>query len=149
MKKKLNLQKEIFGDELFISKMKKATTVVKEPASVYEEPALFPEKKEDMSTDKAGLEKATSLDGLEKLICDCTKCRLHQGRNKFVFGTGNPNADQASSRECFENSSGVGIAVQRWESVANASVTKVRGERSVVVSGDLRAELRTFFRKVC
>ena len=45
----LNLQKEIFGDELFISKMKKATTVVKEPASVYEEPALFPEKKEDMS----------------------------------------------------------------------------------------------------
>ncbi len=91
--KSLNLQKEIFGDELFISKKKKATTVVKEPASVYEEPALFPEKKEDMSADKAGLEKATSLDELEKLICDCTKCRLHQGRNKFVFGTGNPNAD--------------------------------------------------------
>ena len=84
--KSLNLQKEIFGDDLFISKKKNPTAVVKEPASVYEAPALFPEAKEDW-------EKAKSLDQLEKLICDCTKCRLHQGRNKFVFGTGNPNSD--------------------------------------------------------
>ena len=82
----LNLQKEIFGDELFIPKKKRATTLVKEPTSVFEEPALFPEEKEDW-------EKTTSLDELEKLICKCTKCRLHSGRNKFVFGTGNPNAD--------------------------------------------------------
>ncbi len=26
-------------------------------------------------------------------ICGCTKCRLHEGRNKFVFGVGNPAAD--------------------------------------------------------
>jgi uracil-DNA glycosylase len=26
-------------------------------------------------------------------ICACTKCRLHEGRNKFVFGVGNPAAD--------------------------------------------------------
>lgn len=26
-------------------------------------------------------------------ICNCTKCRLHEGRNKFVFGVGNPAAD--------------------------------------------------------
>lgn len=26
-------------------------------------------------------------------ICNCTNCRLHEGRNKFVFGVGNPNAD--------------------------------------------------------
>jgi DNA polymerase len=82
----LNLQKEIFGDELFIAKRKRSTSVVKEPASFFEEPALFSEEKE-------GWEKAASLDALEKLICDCTKCRLHNGRNKFVFGTGNPNAD--------------------------------------------------------
>lgn len=84
--KTLTLQKEIFGDELFISKRKRTTAVVKEPSSFFEEPALFSEEKE-------GWEKAASLDELEKLICDCTKCRLHSGRNKFVFGTGNPNAD--------------------------------------------------------
>ena len=84
--KRLTLQKEIFGDELFISKNKRKTSVVKEPSSLFEEPALFPEEKE-------GWEKAKSLDELEKLICNCTKCRLHEKRNKFVFGTGNPNAD--------------------------------------------------------
>jgi uracil-DNA glycosylase family 4 len=84
--KSLNLQKEIFGDDLFIPKKKRAVTVIKEPPSVYEEPALFPEEKDEW-------EKTTSLDKLEKLINNCTKCRLHQGRNKFVFGTGNPNAD--------------------------------------------------------
>ena len=47
---------------------------------------MFPGEKEEW-------EKAKSLDKLEKLICDCTKCRLHQGRNKFVFGTGNTNSD--------------------------------------------------------
>ena len=26
------------------------------------------------------------------MICNCTKCVLHKGRNKFVFGSGNPNA---------------------------------------------------------
>ena len=84
--KRLTLQKEIFGDELFIPKTAEFKSFEKESESVFEEPALFPEEKEDW-------EKATSLDQLEKLICDCTKCRLHQGRNKFVFGTGNPNAD--------------------------------------------------------
>jgi DNA polymerase len=84
--KSLNLQKEIFGDDLFIPKTKRKTSIVKEPSLLYEEPALFPEEKE-------GWKKATSLDEFEKLICNCTKCRLHQGRNKFVFGTGNPNAD--------------------------------------------------------
>jgi len=84
--KRLTLQKEIFGDELFIPKKTEFKSFEKESESVFEEPALFPEEKEDW-------EKSTSLDQLEKLICDCTKCRLHQGRNKFVFGTGNPNAD--------------------------------------------------------
>jgi uracil-DNA glycosylase len=84
--KSLTLQQEIFGDELFISKKTKNISVVKEPASVFGESALFPEEQEIW-------EKATSLDEFEKLICDCTKCRLHSGRNKFVFGTGNSNAD--------------------------------------------------------
>jgi len=82
----LTLQKEIFGDELFIHKMKRTTGDVKEPTTSFAEQELFPAKKEVW-------EKTTSLDELEKLICNCTKCRLHEKRNKFVFGTGNPNAD--------------------------------------------------------
>lgn len=84
--KTLNLQKEIFGDELFIPKNKMKVSVVKEPETLFEETKLFNAEKEDW-------EKSTSLDQLEKLICNCTKCRLHKGRNKFVFGSGNPNAD--------------------------------------------------------
>lgn len=84
--KSLNLQKEIFGDEMFISKKKRNTIVVKEPSASFTEQELFPTEKEKWEITK-------TLDELEKLICDCTKCRLHSGRNKFVFGTGNPNAD--------------------------------------------------------
>jgi uracil-DNA glycosylase family 4 len=91
--KTLELQRDIFGDDLFIPKNKRNTLVVKEPSSFLEEPELFPKSKVDLSNDKAEWQNASSLDQLEKLICDCTKCRLHQGRNKFVFGTGNPNAD--------------------------------------------------------
>ncbi|MCB0714097.1 MAG: uracil-DNA glycosylase [Ignavibacteriae bacterium] len=36
---------------------------------------------------------ADSLDTLQQMICNCRKCQLWEGRNKFVFGTGNPNAD--------------------------------------------------------
>lgn len=81
-------QKEIFGDELFEEKsMKRKTTVVTEKKVKYAgEVELFPVEKEDW-------EKASSLKKLENLIKDCTKCRLHEGRNKFVFGSGNPNAD--------------------------------------------------------
>jgi DNA polymerase len=84
--KSLTLQKEIFGDEMFIPKKKRISRVVKEHSSSYAEQELFPVEKEKW-------EKAASLNEFEKLISNCTKCRLHQGRNKFVFGTGNPNAD--------------------------------------------------------
>jgi len=84
--KSLTLQKEIFGDELYIPKRKSTTGVVKEPTTSFAEQELFPAEKEKW-------EKTTSLNELEKLICNCTKCRLHEKRNKFVFGTGNPNAD--------------------------------------------------------
>ncbi len=36
---------------------------------------------------------APSLDSLNQMICTCQKCPLGQSRTKFVFGTGNPNAD--------------------------------------------------------
>jgi uracil-DNA glycosylase family 4 len=48
---------------------------------------------------KNGNQPATEVDKGELLhaffeqIKDCTKCRLFEGRNKFVFGVGNPDAD--------------------------------------------------------
>jgi DNA polymerase len=34
-----------------------------------------------------------TLRELEKICSRCSKCRLHESRNKVVFGDGNPNAD--------------------------------------------------------
>lgn len=99
--KLLTDQKEIFGDDLFISieELKENNTLLAvkeiEPGykieksykeNIAEEPVLFFEKKEDWET-------AGSLDQLNKLICNCTKCILHKGRDKFVFGSGNPDAE--------------------------------------------------------
>ncbi len=95
-------QQSIFGNELFEEKSipsKKSTnqinknntvqstrksSVVKEPAST-----LF----KNTSTVSSDWEKAVTLDELNKMICNCTNCVLHKGRNSFVFGAGNPNAD--------------------------------------------------------
>ncbi|MCZ7610364.1 MAG: uracil-DNA glycosylase [Ignavibacterium sp.] len=42
---------------------------------------------------QSGWENAGSLEQLNKMISDCTRCALHKGRTNFVFGSGNPNAD--------------------------------------------------------
>jgi uracil-DNA glycosylase family 4 len=79
-------QKDIFGDELFEEKARK-TKIVSEKVETYmEEESLFPVEKEEW-------EKAATLKDLEELICNCTECKLHEGRNKFVFGSGSTNAD--------------------------------------------------------
>ena len=75
-------QRDIFGDDLFIAKQKMKS----KSKTVNEEPILFQQEKEFW-------EKSQSLSELEKLICNCTKCNLHKGRNKFVFGSGSPDAD--------------------------------------------------------
>lgn len=81
-------QKEIFGDELFeeiyINKNKQSVSSKKSAKT--EEPELFPEEKEEW-------EKTETLEKLEGLIDQCTLCQLHQGRNKFVFGSGNSDAE--------------------------------------------------------
>ncbi len=100
-------QKEIFGDELFETKnLERKTSVhykteddesksfqVKEEikkikliSDESQEEALFEEAKEDWQL-------ADKLDLLNKLICNCQKCILGKTRNKFVFGSGNPDAD--------------------------------------------------------
>ncbi len=79
-------QKDIFGDDLFEQKPRKTNVVAEKIDTYMEEENLFPVEKEDW-------EKALTLEQLDSLICNCTECKLHEGRNKFVFGTGNPNAD--------------------------------------------------------
>jgi hypothetical protein len=83
-------QKEIFGDELFtqisFSDMseKIALSHKEEQNQVKEEPKIYMVKE---------FQSAKSIDELESKICECQKCELGSTRNKFVFGSGNPNAD--------------------------------------------------------
>jgi len=81
-------QKEIFGDELFekIEVKRKTTLMAKKKIAKSEASELFAEEKEEW-------EKAKTLEQLEGMVNQCTACNLHKGRNKFVFGSGNPNAD--------------------------------------------------------
>lgn len=95
----LKVQKEIFGDLLFEPNDHFERTEIKdnpkyEPLqrnlkvkeSKREMDQLFQNKNEEWRS-------SNNLADLNKLICNCTKCGLHKNRNKFVFGSGNPNAD--------------------------------------------------------
>jgi uracil-DNA glycosylase len=113
-------QKEIFGDELFEEKyLNRRTKVIKKTAgstepqntvkskpkaseTLYEKadsPVVIEkikvEKKEEslFTAPKNGWEISDNIDDLNKLICNCQKCSLGATRNKFVFGSGSPNAD--------------------------------------------------------
>ncbi len=94
-------QKDIFGDDLFEENIlnkkqkaeygKKISRTNKSEASVN----IIKEPSKDSSLFLNGIEnweKTNSLEELNKLICNCTKCNLHKGRTNFVFGSGNPNA---------------------------------------------------------
>lgn len=86
--KSLENQREIFGDELFIPDIFELRLVTEKvfTKKFEEAPTLFGDKKDLW-------ESSENLDELNKLICNCTKCGLHKGRSKFVFGVGNPKAD--------------------------------------------------------
>ena len=88
-------QKEIFGDDLFgqpevrdkqLNDKRKTVLLKNIKGKGEEEILLFEDPKEEW-------ENAKSLEELNDLIKDCTKCPLHKSRNKFVFGIGNPDAD--------------------------------------------------------
>jgi DNA polymerase len=115
-------QKEIFGDDLFEQKnMKRKTTIQidskqstndkhqtgsyvgnnnpkfevndKNPEMVYKIPSQKKEEIKLFEDPKEKWELSKDLDDLNNLICKCQKCQLGETRNKFVFGSGNPNAD--------------------------------------------------------
>ena len=114
-------QKEVFGDELFQDKLLKRRTVVVENTkeNIYKESSSNLKVKETVDSKNSQLEalsfisetkktkleehsffeqkenweNSKNLDELNKQICNCQKCPLGATRNKFVFGSGNPNAD--------------------------------------------------------
>ena len=94
-------QKEIFGDDLFeerVANLSKSTNLRKETAEkrIEEKIRIVKEPSKDAMLFENGIEpweKANTLEALNKLIYNCTKCKLHEGRNNFVFGSGNPDAD--------------------------------------------------------
>ncbi len=65
----------------------------KKAAVKEEEPALFeaPQTRAPAKP-KEAWEHARSLDEMETMIHDCTKCDLYQTATNLVFGTGNPHA---------------------------------------------------------
>lgn len=99
-------QKDVFGDELFESGVVQRKTILMKKEDV--KPAKT--GAEDIKIEKIKIEKENrdtelfnesikewkktgNLSELKNLICECTKCALSKTRNKFVFGSGNPNAD--------------------------------------------------------
>jgi uracil-DNA glycosylase family 4 len=48
---------------------------------------------DSISLSPTSSDKKPLLEQFNKEIANCIKCRLHEGRNKFVFGVGNPDAD--------------------------------------------------------
>lgn len=110
----LKAQAELFGDELFVSlplqdlfkSINKELLENTDKVSSSESESLFnfinrnnfnSNNVVNVTTtenmDNNSFYKATSLKELDSLINTCTKCSLGKTRNKFVFGTGNPNAD--------------------------------------------------------
>jgi uracil-DNA glycosylase len=74
-------QKEIFGDDLFdpgVARKRKILKVSEPPAPLFSDEEW---------------QKAETLAVLNDLICNCQNCILGSTRNKFVFGSGNPDAD--------------------------------------------------------
>lgn len=95
-------QKMIFGDFLFEKKeikinVKKSEPVEENLNSKIE--FMAKSKKEEIKIKQEfkpvnqEFLKATNLNELESLISGCLSCELGKTRNKFVFGTGNPNSD--------------------------------------------------------
>ncbi|MGE5323428.1 MAG: uracil-DNA glycosylase [Actinomycetota bacterium] len=68
-----------------------ASVLIQATAEQTAEPhASVPESAEALSIIQ---DKPAALQAIRDDIGDCTRCRLHKGRTKLVFGVGNPNAE--------------------------------------------------------
>ena len=79
-------QKEIFGDDLFEKEL-----FIQRRTEIKKNVVAEPQHNYDSSNENWN--SATNLNELNKIICECQKCPLGATRNKFVFGSGDPNAD--------------------------------------------------------
>ncbi|MDP2304011.1 MAG: uracil-DNA glycosylase [Ignavibacteria bacterium] len=79
----MKIQSEIFGDDLYVKSLK----IEKKVKAKEVKPIT-----EDIFVASEEFQKASSLEELNSLICDCQKCSLGATRNKFVFGTGDSKA---------------------------------------------------------
>jgi len=115
-------QKEIFGDDLFEQKNLNRKTILqvdtkqemndklkaakytskasskfdvkdKPQEEVYKIPSPQKDETKLFEDPKEKWELSKDLNDLNNLICNCQKCQLGSTRNKFVFGSGNSNAD--------------------------------------------------------
>lgn len=91
----LTVQKEIFGEELFLSKEELIPTQAMGFYTAKNSTKIIAEASEDylFSSEQDNWTGAENLDTLFPKIKDCTKCILHKNRTNFVFGSGNPKAD--------------------------------------------------------
>ena len=75
-----------------------AETIIEEPQvqSSFEENPSIPPRKPIFApppvSDVLEQDRAAGLRAIQDDIGDCTRCALHKGRNKLVFGDGDPNA---------------------------------------------------------
>jgi DNA polymerase len=83
-------QNEIFGDMLFeeLGQKKTGISYANIPENI-KLPKTEPAPNNNIFKDE--FQKASSVQELNTLICECMKCPLGKTRTKFVFGVGNPH----------------------------------------------------------
>lgn len=86
-------QQNIFGDYLFEEKLPTSKNEYKEIPQIVEVIREPVEETVNLFEEIDDWRNAKTLDELNNLIKNCTKCELHKNRNNFVFGSGNPDAD--------------------------------------------------------
>jgi len=86
----LKTQKDIFGDYFFENITVKPDLNIMSNKTVVQEPDV---KYRQTFQEHIKFSETLSLKELYSAIHKCKKCKLGSTRNKFVFGSGNPNAD--------------------------------------------------------
>ncbi|WP_337865794.1 uracil-DNA glycosylase [Ignavibacterium sp.] len=85
-------QQSIFGDFLFEEKLNKSKIIYEETPEIVEVVREPIEETPNLFQSEDDWHNANTLEELNNLIIDCTKCVLHKNRTNFVFGSGKPDA---------------------------------------------------------
>lgn len=85
-------QQSIFGDFLFEEKFPASKTLYEPTSEIIEVVKEPNEESPNLFQIEDDWQNSNTLEELNNLIKDCTKCILHKNRTNFVFGSGNPNA---------------------------------------------------------